>query len=294
MHDEKSTASRLEQLEAAIMFERGGSAQPDSALAGALLPSILAQAADQAAMPGWDERPGLRPDYTTSQPPEPTGDMSPKESWSQNSDSAPFSRILDDNHGRTAWVILGGLALALGIGFGGGLQSYPYLYTETSRKPPQPVNSSAHVSEPGNKPGAKADMLPRAQTSAAGPQTPNPPKVSGSTVSPSGRPPALGTAQPGSTSSNPIISTERANSLSRFEIPEREAVIKPVPETRPTTIAGWIVRDVRGDAIVLQGPDGVRTVMRGDTVPGVGRIDSVVRWGSRWIVATTSGLIATQ
>ena len=73
----------------------------------------------------------------------------------------------------------------------------------------------------------------------------------------------------------------------------REAMVKPVPETRPTTIEGWTVREVRGEAIILQGPDGVRKVMRGDTVPGVGRIDSVVRWGSHWIVATTSGLIAT-
>ena len=32
--------------------------------------------------------------------------------------------------------------------------------------------------------------------------------------------------------------------------------------------------------------------MRGDTVPGVGRIDLVVRWGNRWVVSTTSGLIA--
>ena len=44
---------------------------------------------------------------------------------------------------------------------------------------------------------------------------------------------------------------------------------------------------------VLQGPEGVRKVVKGDTVPGVGRIDSVVRWGSRWIVTTSSGLIAT-
>jgi hypothetical protein len=33
---------------------------------------------------------------------------------------------------------------------------------------------------------------------------------------------------------------------------------------------------------------------RGDTIPGVGRIDSIVRWGNRWIVATANGLIATQ
>jgi hypothetical protein len=26
----------------------------------------------------------------------------------------------------------------------------------------------------------------------------------------------------------------------------------------------------------------------------VGTIDSIVRWGNRWVVATSSGLIATQ
>jgi hypothetical protein len=66
-----------------------------------------------------------------------------------------------------------------------------------------------------------------------------------------------------------------------------------VPETRPTTIEGWTVLEVRGGTAVLEGPDGVRMATRGDTVPGIGRIDSIVRWGNRWIVATASGLIAT-
>jgi hypothetical protein len=69
--------------------------------------------------------------------------------------------------------------------------------------------------------------------------------------------------------------------------------LSPAPETRPTTIEGWTVLDVRGGTAVLQGPDGVRTVTPGDTVPGIGRIDSIVRWGNRWIVATANGLIAT-
>jgi hypothetical protein len=67
----------------------------------------------------------------------------------------------------------------------------------------------------------------------------------------------------------------------------------PVAETKPTTIEGWTVLDVRGGTAVLEGPDGVRTAARGDTVPGIGRIDSIVRWGNRWIVATANGLIAT-
>src|SRR6266404_2460917 len=64
--------------------------------------------------------------------------------------------------------------------------------------------------------------------------------------------------------------------------------IVPAPETRPTTIEGWTVLDVRGGTAVLEGPDGVRMATRGDTVPGIGRIDSIVRWGNRWIVATAS------
>ncbi len=72
----------------------------------------------------------------------------------------------------------------------------------------------------------------------------------------------------------------------------REPLV-PAADTKPTTIEGWTVLDVRGGTIVLAGPDGVRTAATGDIVPGVGRIESVVRWGNRWIVATATGLIAT-
>ncbi len=68
----------------------------------------------------------------------------------------------------------------------------------------------------------------------------------------------------------------------------------PVPETRPTTIEGWSVREVTGSTAVLEGPDGIWRVARGDIVPGVGRVDSIVRWGNYWLVATTRGLIATE
>ena len=70
--------------------------------------------------------------------------------------------------------------------------------------------------------------------------------------------------------------------------------LTPVPETRPATIAGWTVRDVYGETAELVGPDRIWTVRPGDYVPGVGRVDSITRWGSRWIVVTSSGLISTQ
>ena len=70
--------------------------------------------------------------------------------------------------------------------------------------------------------------------------------------------------------------------------------LAPAPETRPTTIPGWTVVEVRDGTAVLEGPDGIRRAARGDTIPGIGRIESIVRWGNRWIVATAHGLIATQ
>jgi hypothetical protein len=65
------------------------------------------------------------------------------------------------------------------------------------------------------------------------------------------------------------------------------------PETRPATIPGWTVVDVRDGTAVLEGPDGIRMAARGDTIPGIGRVESIVRWGSRWVIATAGGLIAT-
>ena len=49
-----------------------------------------------------------------------------------------------------------------------------------------------------------------------------------------------------------------------------------------------------GGTAVLEGPNGIRKVTRGDIVPSVGKIDSIVRWGNRWIVATDKGLISTR
>jgi hypothetical protein len=71
------------------------------------------------------------------------------------------------------------------------------------------------------------------------------------------------------------------------------AKLTPWPDTRPTTIAGWTLREVTNGTAVLQGPNGVWRVTRGDTVPGVGRVESIVRWGNRWLVATSTGLIST-
>ena len=73
-----------------------------------------------------------------------------------------------------------------------------------------------------------------------------------------------------------------------------QAKLVPFPETRPTTIKGWTVQNVLHGTAVLEGPSGIWKVARGDVVPGLGRVDSIVLWGGRWIVATSKGLITTR
>jgi hypothetical protein len=67
----------------------------------------------------------------------------------------------------------------------------------------------------------------------------------------------------------------------------------PVPETRPTTLKGWTVRNVVNGIATVEGPGGTWKAARGDTLPGLGKVDSVVLWGNRWIVATSQGLITS-
>ena len=93
----------------------------------------------------------------------------------------------------------------------------------------------------------------------------------------------------------PWLTKQAANAPQRTAV-ARTDLSKPtaVAETRPTTIAGWVIREVNGSTAVLEGPNGVWRASQGDTVPSIGKIDSIVRWGNRWIVATSKGLISTR
>jgi hypothetical protein len=56
-------------------------------------------------------------------------------------------------------------------------------------------------------------------------------------------------------------------------------------------IANWTVRDAADGKAVLLGPRGTIKVAVGDTIPEIGRVQGIMRSGSRWIVATTKGVI---
>ncbi len=92
-------------------------------------------------------------------------------------------------------------------------------------------------------------------------------------------------------SKDPIVAPSRTASTGAAVKEARK--LTPTPETRPTTIEGWTLREVVNGTAVIEGPNGVWRVTPGQTVPGVGRVDSIVRWGNRLVVATSRGLIST-
>jgi hypothetical protein len=96
--------------------------------------------------------------------------------------------------------------------------------------------------------------------------------------------------KPIKTSLTPAPGVDVIDSARRGDVGARPL---PFPESKPETLAGWTVREVYGSTAILDGPERSFKAARGDIVPGIGRLESIVRWGDRWIVATESGLIST-
>lgn len=178
-------------------------------------------------------------------------------------------------------VLGGALAVGLCLGWIGGSMSARFFALTPSTTAVQQAEVSGCTREGGCGAG-KADREPTA----------SPAKIAGprARIVNRERELARSTQQANAAGNRDVATT---NSISAQERTRMAPRIAAMPETRPTTIEGWSIREVAGGTAVLQGPTGVFRVAQGDTVPGVGRVDSIVRWGSRWIVATTRGLIST-
>jgi hypothetical protein len=197
----------------------------------------------------------------------------------------------DGDRKRTIWLVAGALVAGFGLGWAGGFSWYSPVNISALNPITQTETPSRRIAE--TKSGGKTEGARK--TTTLGLRTPSGVnQVSAVGASIPAKP--LAAASDGahlSVDSSSIASAAiQADPTPTGSIAPRGPMM-PAPETRPTTIEGWTVLDVRGGTAVLAGPDGVRMATRGDTVPGIGRIDSIVRWGNRWIVATAGGLIAT-
>jgi hypothetical protein len=97
------------------------------------------------------------------------------------------------------------------------------------------------------------------------------------------------------TTVKPMLDQERdtTGSIKQQDRMLQDRAVTPFPDTRPTTVTGWTLKSVSDGIAILEGPYGTWKAARGDLVPGLGKVDSIVLWGNRWIVATTRGLVTT-
>jgi hypothetical protein len=176
-----------------------------------------------------------------------------------------------------AWIVISTLTSPFGLAWARGLSGYRFL-------DPSAASSNLQIR---SRTIREAD---REATAQAG----DDPKLSSSSASGRGKP-SLGTASPAPfTSKHSSVAQQRTTSIRpRIGELQTRAKLTPSPETRPTTIEGWTLREVIYGTAILEGPNGIRMATPGATVPGVGRVNSIVRWGDRWIVATSTGLIST-
>jgi hypothetical protein len=185
------------------------------------------------------------------------------------------------------------LALGLAIGWIAVLPlSYFRTYLSRAADAPPPLVQVPRSDGAAARPPASADSR-RDPANAAGPAS-----TAGAANKTHGRRLAQNTTQPKPIKTSlaapatgaPGVDVTGADTARRSDPAARPM---PFPETRPETLAGWTVREVYGSTAILDGPERSFKAVRGDIVPGVGRLESIVRWGDRWIVATESGLISS-
>ncbi len=208
-----------------------------------------------------------------------------------NQDESLSSLVPGDGGGLRVRLVTGLLLAALGLGWAGLSNPYRFFKSDPASTPVQQT--------------AVSDRVPPVvdqETTSAAPISSQASTPTGSGLSSyrvGGEP--IHRADQGVVSSDEAVpsNAQKTTTMKQAAVPvprekKGQYQLTPTPETRPNTIEGWRIRHVSGRTVVLLGPDGIHKASVGDTVPGAGRIDSIVRWGGRLLVATSRGLITTD
>jgi hypothetical protein len=199
-----------------------------------------------------------------------------------------------DSRGTRAALIVGALLGVLGVGWTFGMVSQRYFGRPASIPLDQKNHASAQTPASERETARMGPETGRSTTPGASPAEAIAP-ARASAPAHRLRPPQSAARPPVKTSAaaQPNTGSSGHTVADAGHRPNIEPRPVPFPETKPATIEGWSVRDVVGGTAILEGPGGVWRAARGDAVPGVGSVESIVRWGSHWIVATSRGLIAS-
>jgi hypothetical protein len=100
-----------------------------------------------------------------------------------------------------------------------------------------------------------------------------------------------------SMSSSAKLDTAASDSTGSISITYSASPTSSASVTQPgiiPVIDGWVLRNVYGGSALVEGRPGLIQVMPGDSLPGVGRVESIKREDGRWAVVTTHGLIVQR
>jgi len=86
----------------------------------------------------------------------------------------------------------------------------------------------------------------------------------------------------------------RPATSAKAKVAPKQTSTETKPDMNVKGIANWSVRSVFNDTAVLEGPQGRIAVGPGDTIPGLGEIQAIIRSGGRWVVATSKGVITAR
>jgi hypothetical protein len=73
--------------------------------------------------------------------------------------------------------------------------------------------------------------------------------------------------------------------------------VPAAPATRPASppiVDGWVLRSVQNGTALIQGRIGLVEVQPGDSLPALGRIETIRRQDNQWVVVTSRGLIVSR
>ena len=76
---------------------------------------------------------------------------------------------------------------------------------------------------------------------------------------------------------------------------EQPKTEQPKSEAKVTPIEGWVLREVYDGVALIEGRNKrLLEIAPGQSLAGVGRVESIERRGRSWVVVTTRGIITSQ
>jgi hypothetical protein len=76
-------------------------------------------------------------------------------------------------------------------------------------------------------------------------------------------------------------------------VPETTGSIAQKQQDRPPVVSGWVLREIRGGAALVESRYGFYEAVPGANLPGLGRVETIRRQDGRWTVVTPKGVIVS-